>query len=70
MDNTKLTVFMPRKHRQVPSDDDGPTDQIQINNLDVNCNLDAGRITVTVQFQQPFSGIIYSKGHRDDPACV
>lgn len=70
MDNTKLTVWMPRKHRQVSSDNDVPSDQIQINNLDVKCNLNAGRITVTVQLQQPFNGIIYSKGHRDDPSCV
>lgn len=69
MDNTALSVYMPsRKYRQT-SDNDVSSEQVQLNRLDVNCELNKGYITVTLQFLQPFNGIIYSKGFKDDPSC-
>lgn len=72
MDNTGISVFMPtRRHRQVLSEDNNELSNqpIQINKLDVECELDANRVLVTIEFLQPFSGIIYSKGYKEDPSC-
>ena len=69
MGNTELSVFMPRKYRQSPSDNDVTDQRIQLDRFDVNCELEKDRISVTVEFLQPFNGIAYSKGHKDDPAC-
>lgn len=74
MDNTELSVFMPtRRHRQLSASDSDnevlASKQIQLDRVDVNCELENGRIIVTVQFLQPFNGVIYSKGYRDDANC-
>lgn len=73
MDNTELSVFMPtRRHRQLSSDSFNEVSdpkQVQLDRLDVNCELENDRIIVTVEFLQPFSGIIYSKGFKDDRNC-
>lgn len=73
MDNTELSVFMPtRRHRQLSADSYNEvvdSKQIQLDRVDVNCELENGRIIVTVQFLQPFNGIIYSKGYKDDRNC-
>jgi hypothetical protein len=76
MDNSALSVFMPtRRLRQIPPEDNnevsatGSTSLVQIEKLDVNCELNQGRILVTIQFLQPFNGIIYSKGFKNDSKC-
>jgi hypothetical protein len=38
-----------------------------ITDLDVIC--DKAGMTVTIDFSQPFNGIIFSKGYYSDPAC-
>lgn len=76
MNNNALSVFMPtRRLRQIPPQENnevsatGSTSNVQIEKLDVNCELNQGRILVTIQFLQPFNGVIYSKGFKDDPKC-
>lgn len=36
--------------------------------IDVRCDAKAGMI-VTVEFEEVFSGIIYSQGYYSDPKC-
>jgi hypothetical protein len=36
--------------------------------IDVQCDVNAGML-VTVEFEEPFSGVIYSQGYFNDPKC-
>jgi hypothetical protein len=38
-----------------------------ISRLDVKC--DSGGMSVTLDFDGPFSGVVYSKGHFNNPKC-
>ncbi len=39
----------------------------QITKMDVQCAKTG--MTVDIEFNAPFNGIIFSKGHFSDPAC-
>lgn len=39
-----------------------------IHRLDINCNNDG--ISVSLEFNSPFDGVVYSKGHFNDPRCT
>jgi len=39
----------------------------QINQMEVQCTKK--EMTVQLQFDTPFDGIVFSKGHYSDPAC-
>lgn len=39
-----------------------------VKNLDVQCQEDG--MGVTIEFDSPFKGVIFSKGHYNDPNCV
>lgn len=43
-------------------------DHVHIQMIDVKCDADDGMV-VTVQFEQPFNGIIYSQSYFNDPKC-
>jgi hypothetical protein len=38
-----------------------------ISRIDVTC--DSTGMSVTLDFDGPFSGVVYSKGHFDNPKC-
>jgi hypothetical protein len=38
-----------------------------ISRLDVKC--DSRGMAITIDFDGPFSGVVYSKGHFDNPKC-
>lgn len=42
-------------------------DHIHITMIDVKCSRSG--MAVTVDFEAPFSGVIYSKGYFNDPKC-
>lgn len=42
--------------------------QTNVELIDVRCDAKAGMI-VTVEFEEVFSGIIYSQGYYSDPKC-
>lgn len=37
--------------------------------IDVKCDKNENGMHVTIQFSQPFEGIIYSQGYFNDPKC-
>lgn len=45
-----------------------PGDQPQIKNLQVQC--EKTHMRVNIEFDRPFYGMIFSKGHYSDPNCV
>lgn len=45
----------------------GVHDHTHINKIDVKCN--SGGMAVTIDFEAPFNGVIYSKGNFNDPKC-
>lgn len=45
-----------------------PQDQPQIKNLQVQC--ERTHMRVNVEFDRPFYGMIFSKGHYSESACV
>ena len=45
-----------------------PVDQPQIKNLQVQC--EKTHMSVNIEFDRPFYGMIFSKGHYSDPNCV
>lgn len=50
----------------LPSDDGS---SFSIDLIDVKCDSKSREILVTVDFAQPFNGIVYSQGHFSDPNC-
>ncbi|XP_055298909.1 mucin-2-like isoform X2 [Sitodiplosis mosellana] len=43
--------------------------RIKIELIDVKCDKNENGMHVTIQFSQPFEGIIYSQGYFNDPKC-
>lgn len=42
---------------------------LKIDLIDVKCDKDKNGMHITINFNQPFGGVIYSRGHFDDPKC-
>lgn len=43
--------------------------RIKIELIDVKCDKNEDSMQVTIEFSQPFEGIIYSQGYFNDPKC-
>lgn len=43
--------------------------QIQVDLIDVKCDKDLNGMTVTIDFAQPFNGVIYSRGYFSESKC-
>lgn len=44
-----------------------PSHMARIKSIDVQCQK--GRLSVRIEFDKPFNGLIYSKGYYSDPSC-
>jgi hypothetical protein len=64
VDDTNALVPVKRtKHQAV-----APRGHTHVELIDVKCDAKAGML-VTVEFEEVFSGIIYSQGYYSDPKC-
>lgn len=61
--NNALVPLKREKHQAV-----SPGGQAHVELIDVKCDAKAGML-VTVEFEEVFSGIIYSQGYYSDPKC-
>lgn len=43
--------------------------KIQVDLIDVKCDKDLNGMTVTIDFSQPFNGVIYSRGYFSESKC-
>lgn len=62
-DTNALVPLIRTKHQAV-----APTGHTHVELIDVKCDAKAGML-VTVEFEEVFSGIIYSQGYFSDPKC-
>lgn len=63
-DENALVPFVRTKH-QIAADLRGHT---HVELIDVKCDANAGML-VSIEFEEVFSGIIYSQGYFNDPKC-
>lgn len=63
-DTNALVPVVRTKHQAVSHSGGGANIEL----IDVRCDAKAGMI-VTVEFEEVFSGIIYSQGYYSDPKC-
>lgn len=62
-DSNALVPLIRTKHQAV-----APRGHTHVELIDVKCDSKAGML-VTVEFEEEFSGIIYSQGYFSDPKC-
>lgn len=43
---------------------------VDLKKIDVDCFPDGQGMAVSLEFLEPFNGIVYSKGQRNNPNCV
>jgi hypothetical protein len=65
VDETNALIPVVRTKHNAIATDASPTN---IELIDVRCDAKSGMI-VTVEFEDVFSGIIYSQGYYSDPKC-
>lgn len=63
VDANALIPLVRTKHQALT-----PTGHTHVELIDVKCDAKAGML-VTVEFEEVFSGIIYSQGYYSDPKC-
>lgn len=47
----------------------GSKNRLAINLIDVKCDKDQNGMYITIEFDQPFDGVIYSQGFFSNPKC-
>lgn len=62
-ESNALVPLIREKHQAV-----APHGHTHVELIDVKCDAKAGML-VTVEFEEVFSGIIYSQGYFSDPKC-
>lgn len=62
-ESNALIPLIRTKHQAV-----APNGHTHVELIDVKCDAKAGML-VTVEFEEAFSGIVYSQGYYSDPKC-